>query len=138
MRKVLLIWVLALLFAGCQEKLTPKTTATHSNGQPSVVQYVDKHNVAVSEKHYYEDGSLMMEGPVKDGKRTGEWKGYFPDGKLQSTGFFEQGKRTGPATVYWSSGNLYMEGSYKDGRRVGKWTYYDEQGYFDQEVDFGE
>lgn len=138
MKRIFFILMLVLLMAGCGENLTPRTASTHANGQPSVVQYVDRDNVVVSEKHYYDDGSLMMEGPIKDGERTGEWKGYFPDGKLQSTGFFEQGKRTGPATVYWSSGNLYMEGAYLEGRRVGKWRYYDEQGYFLNEVDLGE
>lgn len=133
---LLIGWV--IMMSGCQEKLTTKVVESHENGQPSVIQYVDKNQISLREAHYYEDGALMMEGPLKDGKRQGEWKAYFPDGKLQSTGFFEQGKRTGPSKVFWSSGNLYMEGDYNDGRRVGLWKYYDEQGYLTDEVELGD
>ena len=130
--------ILVLMMAGCQEKYSDKVIAAYENGQPKIVQQVDKKGMSVGETHYYEDGSLMMKGPLKDGVRTGEWTSYFPDGKVQSTGFFVNGKRTGPSKVYWSSGNLFMVGDYKDGHRVGKWIYYDEQGYLDKEVDFGD
>lgn len=129
--------LMAFLMVGCHEKLTTKVVSSYENGQPQVVRYCDKNEVEVKEAHYYKDGALLMEGPIKNGVREGAWTGYFPDGKVQSTGFFEHGKRTGASKVYWSSGNLYMEGDYREGKRVGKWKYYDEQGYFDQEIDFG-
>ena len=130
--------ILALAFASCDNnKLTEKVVAEFDNGQPSKVQYFDKGNHAVREVDYYEDGTLMMEGGMKDDKRSGEWKAYFPDGKVQSTGFFEDGLRTGKAEVFHESGNLYMEGNYDRGRKVGVWIFYDEQGYETGRTNYG-
>lgn len=138
MRRVFFLFAVLFMLAGCQEKTTVKVVDTYENGQPRVVQYVNKEGVGVKETHYYEDGAVFAEGPIKNGLREGAWTGYFPDGKVQSTGFFEHGQRTGDAKVYWSSGNLYMEGAYREGKRVGNWKYYDEQGYFDMEVFLGD
>lgn len=122
--------ILAMAFASCDNnKLTEKTVASFGNGQPSTVHYLDKNNNVVREAVFYENGALQMEGGMKDGNRSGEWKSYFPDGKVQSTGFFENGVRIGEAKVYHENGNIYIVGQYKDGKKVGEWIYYDEQGY---------
>ena len=122
--------VLALAFVSCNNnKLTEKVVTKFDNGQPSKVHYCDKDNVVVREAYFYEDGTLMMEGEMKDGAREGEWISYFPDGKVQSIGFYKDGVRTGKSKVYHENGNLWMDGYYKDNHQCGEWIYYDEQGY---------
>ena len=129
MKRLFILASLILAMASCTEKLTEKAVDVYENGQPSKVQYVNRKDECVREVEYYESGLVKMEGAMKDGKRTGEWKSYFPDGKVQSTGFFENGLRTGKAQVYHENGNLYMDGYYMEGHKTGEWIFYDEQGY---------
>ena len=129
MKRLLLLTSLLLSLVSCKDHITEKVVQTYDNGQASCVHYIDGKNECVREVQYYESGAVMMEGGMKDDKRSGEWKSYFPDGKVQSTGFFENGIRTGVAKVYHENGNLYMDGFYKEGHKSGEWVYYDEQGY---------
>ena len=140
MRKIhlFLFLSLALFLTACGDGLTEKVVATHENGQPAKVRFYNKDNQCVREVHYYDDGSLYMEGEIKDDVRNGEWTSYFQDGKVQSKGFFENDKRTGHSLVYYENGNLWMDGSYRDGMRIGPWIYYDEQGYVTDTVYYKE
>ena len=138
MKELLLIMVMAATMASCTSKLTEKVDASFPNGQPQIVQMLDKSGKCVKETEYYESGQVKMEGAMKDGLREGEWKAYFPDGRLQSMGQFNAGLRTGVAKVYWYNGNLREEGYYKEGKHCGKWRYYDEMGNFLREDDYGE
>ena len=122
--------------ASCNDRLTEKVVNVYDDGQPAKLQYVNSKDECVREVELYEDGAVKMEGEMKDGKRSGEWKSYFPDGKVQSTGFFENGLRTGKAKVYHENGNLYMDGFYKEGRKTGEWIFYDEQGYETSRVNY--
>ena len=130
--------IMALMFVACDDSLTNKVISSYENGQPTVVRYYDKNDQCVREVHYYDDGSLFMEGEIKDNVRNGEWISYFQDGKVQSTGFFENDKRTGKSLVYYENGNLWMDGSYREGQRIGLWYYFDEQGYPTDTINFGE
>ena len=138
MRKIFLLFSLALAMACCGQKLTEKVEASFPNGQPQYVSMVNKSGECVRWIEYYESGQVKMEGGMKDGKREGEWKAHFPDGRMQSIGIFENDQRTGAATVWQENGNLLQEGFYKNGTHCGKWKYYDEQGYVIKEVDYGE
>lgn len=129
---------LAMAFASCNnDKLTEIVVAKFDNGQPSKVHYYDKSHQVVREVDYYESGALMMEGPMENNLRNGEWTSYFPDGKVQSTGVFKDGLRTGKAMIYHENGNLYYDGYYKDGSKCGLWICYDEQGYEMSRADYG-
>ena len=121
--------LVVVVFAGCGEKLREEVVATYDNGQPSKVQYYNKENQMVLEKNYYESGILMMEGPIANNLRNGDWVSYFPDGKVQSTGVFKDGVRVGPSKVYHENGKLWMDGYYIDDHKCGEWIFYDEQGY---------
>lgn len=136
--KVLLPIVLAFVLMACGDDLTEKVINTHENGQPAKVFFYDKDNQCVREVDYYEDGTVYMEGEIKNHLRDGEWVSYFPDGKVQSKGFFKDDVRTGKSLVYYENGNLWMDGYYTNGRKTGLWIYYDEQGYETLRVDLGE
>lgn len=138
MKKLFLLLSLILVLASCNDRLTEKVVSTYDNGQTATLHFVNRKSECMREVQYYEDGSVKMEGGMKDDKRSGEWKSYFPDGKVQSTGFFENGLRTGKAEVYHESGNLYMVGQYKEGRKIGEWIFYDEQGYETGRTNYGE
>lgn len=129
MKRLFILVSLILAMASCEGKLTEKVVDVYDNGQPIQLQMVNRKGDCVREVEYYEDGIVKMEGGMKNGKRSGEWKAYFPDGKVQSSGYFENGLRTGRAKVYHENGNLYMDGYYKEGQKTGEWIFYDEQGY---------
>ncbi len=138
MKKLFLLFAMALAFASCTAKLTEEVVETYPDGKAQRTQFLNRKGSCVKEVEFYETGQVKMEGGMKDNKREGEWKAYFPDGRVQSIGTFVNGLRTGQATVWQENGNLLQEGSYKDGRHVGKWKYYDELGNLLKEVDYGE
>ncbi len=76
-------------------------------------------------KQYYEDKSLKIEFPYKNGKMEGRGKEYYPSGKFKSDAFFVDGLLQGKSTGYYENGNLEYEENYKDGKLDGlikKWT----------------
>ena len=103
-------------------------------------------------KDYYEDKSLKIEFPYKNGKIEGKAKSYYPSGKLKSEAFFVddllQGKSVGyyengqikseiyykndnldgPATEYYENGQVYIQESYKDGQLDGESFNFNENG----------
>lgn len=137
MKKILPLFVLALILSGCSGKLKEEVQSTYDNGQPKYVKYYTKSGECVKETEFYEDGAVKMEGAMHDGHREGEWKAFFPDGKPQSIGSFKDGLRTGSSIVYNENGNKMMEGDYFEGKHAGVWKYYDDEGNLIKEVDYG-
>ena len=133
----IVIALVVVAFAGCSEKLREEVVSSYDNGQPSKTLYYNKENQCVLEKDFYETGILLMEGPIANDLRNGEWISYFPDGKIQSTGLFKDGVRVGPSKVYHENGQLWMDGSYQNDHKCGEWIFYDEQGYEFKRVDLG-
>lgn len=138
MKKNLLYFLLILLLSSCgNSRITEKVITTYDNGQPAKVYYYDAEGRWVSEADYYDQGALMMEGPIANNVRQGEWTSYFPDGKVQSTGIYEGGLRTGAAKIYHENGQLFMDGFYANDFKCGEWVFYDEQGYEVDRRDYG-
>lgn len=136
--KAILFGLLVVLLSSCNSnRLTEKVINTYSNRQPAKVYFYDHQGVWVLEKDYYENGALMMEGPVADDLRNGDWTSYFLDGKVQSTGVYKNGVRVGPSKVYHENGQLWMDGRYHNDRKCGEWVFYDEQGYEIERKNFG-
>lgn len=133
----LLLFLGVLCFAGCNDSLREEVINTHDNGQPAKVYYYNKENEWVFEKDYYDTGALMMEGPVLNQQREGEWKAYFPDGKLQSTGVFVAGVSNGKKQIFHENGHLWMDGWYANDHKCGEWIFYDEQGYEIERINYG-
>lgn len=117
------------ILSGCGQNLREEVVSNYDNGMPAKAYYYTKGNQWVYEKDFYDTGILMMEGPIANGQREGDWTSYFPDGKIQSTGVYKEGLRVGKSKVYHENGHLWMDGWYKDNHRCGEWIYYDEQGY---------
>ena len=79
-------------------------------------------------KQYYEDKSLKIEFPYKNGKIEGRGKEYYPSGKFKSDAFFVDGLLQGKSTGYYENGNLEYEENYKDGKLDGLIKEYYENG----------
>ena len=79
-------------------------------------------------KQYYEDKSLKVEFPYKNGKMEGRGKEYYPSGKFKSDAFFVDGLLQGKSTGYYENGNLEYEENYKDGKLDGLIKEYYENG----------
>ena len=138
MKHLFLTLILAMTMVSCAQKLTEKIEVKYPNGNPEIVLMLNKSGECVKKIEYYDSGQVKMEGPMKNGKREGEWTAYFRDGRVQSHGYFKNGERTGAATVYYSNGNLLSEGFYKEGKHSGHWKWYDEQGNLIREEDYPE
>ena len=79
-------------------------------------------------KQYYEDKSLKIEFPYKNGKMEGRGKEYYPSGKFKSDAFFADGLLQGKSVGYYESGNLQYEDNYKDDELDGLIKEYYENG----------
>ena len=79
-------------------------------------------------KQYYEDKSLKIEFPYKNGKMEGRGKEYYPSGKFKSDAFFVDGLLQEKSTGYYENGNLEYEENYKDGKLDGLIKEYYENG----------
>ena len=93
-------------------------------------------------KDFYEDNSLKVEYPHKNGKIEGLAKEYYPNGKLKSEENYIDGQLNGKVITYYENGNIEYEENYKDGKLEGEIVFYDENGnvelkaiYKDDKVD---
>ena len=79
-------------------------------------------------KDYYEDKSLKVEFPYKNGRIEGKAKAYYPSGKFKSEAFFVDDLLQGKSIGYYESGNLQYEDNYKDDELDGLIKEYYENG----------
>ena len=79
-------------------------------------------------KQYYEDKSLKVEFPYKNGRIEGKAKAYYPSGKFKSEAFFVDDLLQGKSVGYYENGNLEYEENYKDGKLDGLIKEYYENG----------
>lgn len=106
---------------------TEKMTDSYENGRPKVISKF-KDGEVIYERHYYETGGVIKEGPIKNGNRDGKWQSFYPSGKLQSIGHYVDGKRQDIVETYYENGNLRYEGKFENGKKAGSWVFYDESG----------
>jgi antitoxin component YwqK of YwqJK toxin-antitoxin module len=93
-------------------------------------------------KTFYEDGSIMQTGTIKNGGRSGIWVSYYQNGFSKEEGEFlngiykllnswdKNGKRqiingNGDFTSYYEETiSIYESGNYKDGLKSGSWKIF--------------
>ena len=113
--------------------------SSYANGTPKIIREYKtegEQRVAVYEKENYEDGKLLKEGGLKNGKRHGLWKSYRRDGILWSEGDYNEGVRNGITITYHPNGKMYYQGEYTNGKKSGKWTFYNNEGQVVKEENF--
>ena len=94
------------------------------------------------------NGSVKMQGNIKDGYREGEWISYFENNKVKSKGCYRQGEKVGNWIEYYGNGNVkekismtdctyesYFEngkpqqkGFYRNNKKHGDWTVWNQNG----------
>ncbi len=124
------MFALGLLFTilSCSSKTNFRIEESFKNGNPKFeVGYSEKGEINYN-RFYYPNGTVQKEGPIKNGKRTGEWKAYYKNGALWSVGTFENDKRVGSSKTFYPNTQLQSKGEYKDGKQFGKWIHYDTTG----------
>ena len=87
-------------------------------------------------KDYYDDNSLRVEYPHKNGKPEGLAKGYYPSGKLKSEANFVDGLLNGKSMTYYENGNVEYEENYKDDELDGLIKNYYENGQLKTELNY--
>ena len=87
-------------------------------------------------KDYYEDKSLKVEFPYKNGRIEGKAKAYYPSGKFKSEAFFVDDLLQGKSVGYYESGNLQYEDNYKDDELDGLIKEYYENGQIKSEMHY--
>ena len=87
-------------------------------------------------KDFYEDNSLKVEYPHKNGKKEGRGKEYYLNGKFKSDAFFIDGLLQGKSIGYYENGNLEYEENYKDGKLDGLIKDYYENGQLKSELNY--
>lgn len=87
-------------------------------------------------KDYYEDKTLKVEFPYKNGRIEGKAKAYYPSGKFKSEAFFVDDLLQGKSVGYYESGNLQYEDNYKDDELDGLIKEYYENGQIKSEMHY--
>ncbi len=87
-------------------------------------------------KIFYSNGSLQIEGVVKNNKNEGLWKYYYPNLQVESEGKFKNDRPDQKWVWYYPDGEIKEVGFFNSGLKEGKWTLYDEDGNITKEITF--
>ncbi len=166
MKKVLLLLIVAVMFASCgnnagdkKVKRADKETATEAgiqktevkldsndrvfkkyvNGQPLLVlkyKKTGKKEIPVYQKEYYENGQVSKEGPLVDVKKNGLWKSYYKTGELRSEFYYKDGYIDSVTTAYHKNGKIRYKGQFHKSRKTGVWEFFNEQGELTDTKDY--
>jgi len=137
--KVLAFCILSILLFSCQKKKVEVIEEVYENKAPRLVRYYDENDgkkILVSEKSFYPDSKLQLEGSYKNDKRNGTWTFYYQNGNKWSEAEYKDGVNDGKSFTWFENGNKRYEGQYKDGKQTGKWKFWDEKGTFVKEVNY--
>lgn len=150
MRNLVLILLSAVVLSSCgtneQKQKQNKglqsdkefVMSTFANGAPQVTwEYgdVDGKRAPVYQREYNEDSTLFKEGPMKNLRRTGDWKSYYRDGTIWSESSYKDGVINGKTVTYFPNGKKRYEGYFKNASKTGVWKFWNEDGEFVKEVD---
>lgn len=143
MMRLVQLFFIFLFFIACQSETSPQQSIdiveSFPSGSVKVDQLYEMHNgkkVAHFQREYYEDGTLLKEGPLKHGKMDGLWKSYYNTGILWSEGEFAEGVRNGISNTYHPNGSKYYEGHFTNNEKDSTWRFWREDGSFIKEIYF--
>ncbi|MEM9803453.1 MAG: hypothetical protein AAGA20_24260 [Planctomycetota bacterium] len=74
------------------------------------------------------DGTELVSGEFKDGKRSGRWVFRHDNGEFAARGKYSDGVRAGTWTSYWPNGESRSTGKMRSGKPRGEWSFYDVNG----------
>jgi len=81
-------------------------------------------------KEYNANDTLVHEGQMTNGQRTGLWISYFPfTGMVSEKVSYKLGQVDGVYESWYRDGKLYMTGQYVEGMKEGLWKEYSDSGF---------
>ena len=92
------------------------------------VEFEGEDNKKVENVERFDNGSIMYEGVMRNGKGEGLYKFYYEDGSLESEVNFKGGHQHGAAKRYYNNGNLKFQCDYNHGDEKGLCLFYNEDG----------
>lgn len=88
-------------------------------------------------KYYDENGVLLEEYELKDGKKEGDYKSFHPNGKVKAQGIYERDKKKGLWKEFHDNGALFKEETYKYGDARGPYKTFHPNGKLASEGTMG-
>ena len=79
-------------------------------------------------RYFSEEGSVIEQGIIVNGKYDGWVRWYYPSGKLLTTGFYRDSIPFGDWREYYIGSQLKAQYGFVDGAMHGSYTYYHENG----------
>jgi antitoxin component YwqK of YwqJK toxin-antitoxin module len=139
LKRILPIFIAALLFMACSAKIEEVIEETYDDGSPKMARFYSKDGqdkILVKELSYYPNKKIRYEGEFKEDEKHGHWIYYYEDGKTWSEGYFKMGERNGESYVWHENGQQKIHGYYTDGIRTGLWQFWDDKGTLEKEIDY--
>ena len=87
---------------------------------------------------YNDSGRISSCDTYINDSLTGESIGYFEDGTVLSRGVLKDGQREGEWSLYYGKNRTAEKGRYFRGKKIGIWEYYTEDGKLDRKVEYDE
>jgi antitoxin component YwqK of YwqJK toxin-antitoxin module len=130
MNRILILALFSFLFIFCAEQETKKKVVqTYRKGAPKrEVELAKDGKTHTYQRVFQEEGPVLMEGPIKNMKRNGEWTFYDYNGKIKSIRTYAEGTYNGRYEEYHPNGKVSLSGMYENGSRVGDWKRFDANG----------
>jgi len=104
-----------------KQDLNKLVIETYPNGQEKSIIFYDKEDnkqTSVKEIHFFEDGTIQVEGTLKNKKRHGIWTFYHKNGKVWSKGEFDMGKSVGVFNIYDEKGQIKIKSYYENNNKI--------------------
>ena len=104
-----------------QQNLSKTVIDKYPNGQEKAIVFYDQTSDTdelVKEVHFFEDGSVQVEGTLKNKKRHGIWTFYHKNGTIWSEGEFDMGKSVGVFSIYDEKGLIKIKSYYKNSIKI--------------------
>lgn len=131
-KKLLILFGVAIFAASCSEKLEKKVVSVYPNGTPMLVEYTKKVNnkdVVIKETRFYPNGEKSSEGEwTVDSRKTGTWTQWYQNGEKWIEEQYDNGQKNGSLIEWRENGKKLYEGEFKNDKPSGTWKYYDEKG----------
>jgi antitoxin component YwqK of YwqJK toxin-antitoxin module len=119
-------------YESVEDHIAKIKTNYFKNGQKRSLESTAIHPY-VPYKMWDEEGNVLLNGEMKDGLKSGEWKSYAKNEQgvyfLQQIAHYEYGFLNGEVILYRNDGAISMVQSYQLGKLDGKWESYNEQGH---------
>jgi len=104
-----------------KQELNKSVIESYPNGNEKAIVFYDQGDekqTAVKEIHFFEDGTIQVEGTLKNGKRHGIWTFYHKNGKVWSKGEFNKGMSVGIFNIYDENGQIKVKSYYKNNTKI--------------------